>query len=306
MRILASHRNLKPGAGPYAVALGIFDGVHIGHRELLARVRQLAARDGIDSLAYTFNPHPAALLVPDRAPELLEPIENRLDGLAQLGLKATLVERFDHDFASMPAEEFVGGVLVDKLRARHVVVGDGFTFGAGGGGNTALLASCPHFETHVVPPVTFAGQVVSSTRIRTLVAEGRVREAASLLGRPFTLHGLVVRGHMRGQGLGFPTANIDIRNEIAPGRGVFAGRAFGAFGSFSSVVNVGYTPTFGDAEALKVEAHLLDFEPASLYGQNMSLELIAKLRNEQKFVGPEALVAQIERDIASARGVLRG
>jgi len=297
---------LNETLGPYAVGLGIFDGVHVGHRALLDRVRDLATADGIESLAYTFNPHPATVLAPDHAPKLLEPVEGRLDGFAALGMVATLVERFDKEFATISAERFIEEVLIGKLCARHVVIGEGFTFGAGGKGTTLLLSGRKEFETHIIAPVTIDGEVVSSTRIRALVTDGRVREAQALLGRPFTVFGLVMRGLMRGQKLGFPTANISAHNELLPARGVYAGRASGQFGSYPAVVNVGTTPTFGSSEGLKIEAHFLDFEFAPLYGQHVSLELIDKLRNEQKFSGPDALIEQIGRDIVSARGVLAG
>ncbi len=306
MRILAGSRSIREPIGPFAVGLGIFDGVHIGHQQLLGCVCELAASDTIDSLAYTFNPHPAAVLVPERAPRLLEPIENRLEGFAALGLVATLVERFDPELASTTAERFIDEVLIGKLQARHVVVGQGFTFGAGGRGTTALLASRSEFTTHVIPPVTRDGEVVSSTRIRELITGGRVAEAAPLLGRPFTLFGLVMRGLMRGQKLGFPTANLATHNEIEPARGVYAGRASGRFGTFPAVVNIGYTPTFGGSEQLKVEAHLLDFEFTPLYGHHVALELVGKLRDEQRFPGAAALVEQIGRDIAGAREILAG
>jgi riboflavin kinase/FMN adenylyltransferase len=306
MRILATSRGLKESVGPFAVGLGIFDGLHVGHRVLLGRVRALAQRDGIDSLAYTFNPHPARVLVPQRAPALIEPIECRLEGFASLGLVATMVERFDRELASMSAESFVDQVLGGKLQARHVVVGEGFTFGAGGQGDTQLLVrrgKAAGFETHVIQPEQIDGQVVSSTRIRELVAAGSVKDAARLLGRPYMLTGTVVRGVMRGQTLGFPTANLRADNELLPGTGVYAGTAAGSFGTFPTVVNIGYTPTFGSS-TLKVEAHLLDFDADTLYGKHMVLQLIDKLREEKRFSGRDALKAQIAEDIDTARTIL--
>jgi riboflavin kinase/FMN adenylyltransferase len=306
MRILASSRSLSESVGPFAVGLGIFDGVHLGHRALLARVRDLADADGVDSLVYTFNPHPAKLLVPERAPRLLEPIENRLEIFSTLGIGAVMVERFDREFAAIPAETFIDTVLVQKLRARHVVVGAGFTFGAGGKGTTALLEAQGRragFATHIQPAVTADGEVVSSTRIRRLVASGDLGAAQRLLGRPFTLVGLVMRGVMRGQKLGFPTANLEVANETLPATGVYVARALGTFGEHGAVVNVGYTPTFG-ADKLKIEAHLLDFPFQPLYGQQMSLLLLEKLRDEQRFDGPDSLKAQIRRDLERARTLL--
>jgi riboflavin kinase/FMN adenylyltransferase len=306
MRILASSRNLNERVGPFAVGLGIFDGVHLGHRALLATVKQLADRDGVDSLVYTFNPHPAKVLVPERAPLLLEPIENRLEIFSTLGIDAVLVERFDREFAAMPAEAFIQGILSDKLAARHVVVGAGFTFGAGGRGTTTLLTErgqLAGFSTHIQPAILSDGEVVSSTRVRRLVQSGDLAAAAGLLGRPFALTGLVMRGMMRGAKLGFPTANLEVANETLPGTGVYLAYALGMFGEYGALVNVGYTPTFG-SEKLKIEAHLLDFAFRPLYGSQMSLLLLEKLRDEQRFDGVAALRAQISHDIERARQLL--
>lgn len=306
MQILATSRTLQKPVGPFAVGIGIFDGVHLGHQALLSKVTELAKQDVITSLAYTFNPHPARVLVPDRAPKLLEPMENRLEGFAALGLEACMVERFDQEFADFPARYFVDFILVDKLRVKHVVIGEGFTFGAEGSGTTELLEQMGKqagYETHVIEPVRHGGEIVSSTRIRSLIEQGDVAGAAELLGRPFALSGSTRRGVNRGAKLGFPTANLKPDNETLPGKGVYAARACGAFGDYGAVVNVGYTPTFGSDE-LKIEAHLLGFESRPLYGAVMSLELIDKLRDEQRFDGPEALVQQINQDIEKARQIM--
>lgn len=291
---------------PCAVALGIFDGVHRGHRVLLSRARELAQKDGIESLVYTFHPHPAQALVPTRAPRLIEPIEIRLERFAGMGLDAALLERFSPEFAATPPEKFVSEILFDKLQARHVVVGAGFTFGAGGKGTTALLtdlAKARGVSVHIVDPVLVDGERVSSTQIRDLVSAGDMRKAAALLGRPFTLTGLVMRGRRRGRELGFGTANLSPENELLPDNGVYAAIVNGAIGTFQSVVNVGTVPTFGD-QALKIEAHLLGFDGRDLYGATLALDFIERLRNEQKFDNAAALKAQIGRDIDRARQLL--
>ncbi len=306
MRLFVNSRNLTRPVGPFAVGIGIFDGVHRGHQALLTRVVELARADELGSLVFTFDPHPAKVLAPTRAPQLLEPLESRVERFAALGLGAVLVERFDRELADTPAAEFVAQTVVGKLQARHVVVGAGFTFGAGGSGTTASLTElgATHgFSTHVVPPVVADGQVISSTRIRALVRDGEVAAAAELLGRPFTLVGLVMRGAMRGQKLGFPTANLAAANELWPARGVYAGIATGVFGEYGAVINVGVAPTFG-VDALKIEAHLLDFPFAPLYGQQMSVQLCARLRDEQRFPDVEALCTQIGLDRDRARALL--
>jgi riboflavin kinase/FMN adenylyltransferase len=307
MRILASSRNLLEPAGPFAIGIGIFDGVHLGHRKLLGLVRELADRDGVPSLAFTFDPHPCAVIKPEQAPCLLEPIEQRLEHFAELGIHTVLVEHFDTEFAAIEAARFIDEILVGKLRALHVVVGAGFNFGARGQGTTELLAAAgpQHgYTAHIVDPVEVDGAVVSSTRIRGAVREGRVAEASRLLGRQYALSGIAVRGSMRGRALGFATANLEPGNEVMPACGVYAARASGPFGAKDAVVNIGFAPTFERA-TLRVEAHLLDYEGQDLYGQPLVLQLLAVLRSEQRFDGIEALKAQIRRDIDAARRVLR-
>ncbi|OGQ81645.1 MAG: riboflavin biosynthesis protein RibF [Deltaproteobacteria bacterium RIFOXYA12_FULL_58_15] len=306
MRILTNSRSLNQPIGPFAVALGIFDGVHIGHQALLSKTLALAKAEQIDSLVYTFNPHPAQVLMPSVAPKLLESLEGRLEVLERFGVSAAMVERFDCDFAAISPESFIDDILANTLRARHIVVGAGFKFGAGGRGTTELLqtrGAARGIQTHVLDPIERDGLIVSSTRIRKLVTQGDMQGVSRLLGRPFTLVGVVERGLMRGQKLGFPTANLKANNEMLPSTGVYAGRASGTFGDYATVVNIGYTPTFGDAKALKIEAHLLDFGPSLLYGQLMSLQLLAKIRNEQRFSGADELKAQIARDITAARHI---
>lgn len=307
MHILASSRNLIEPAGPFAIGIGIFDGVHLGHRALLEKVRELAERDGISSLAFTFDPHPCTVVRPNRAPHLLEPIEQRIEHFAEIGIRSALVERFDAGFAAIEATRFIDETLVGKLGARHVVVGAGFTFGARGQGTTEqLVAAGRHhgFVAHIVEPVQVDGATVSSTRIRNALCKGRVAEAARLLGRPFALSGTVVRGSRRGRALGFGTANLEPANELLPALGVYAARATGSFGARDAVVNIGYAPTFGE-QTVRVEAHLLEHNGAELYGLALRLELIESLRGEQKFDSVEALKAQIERDIDASRLLLK-
>jgi len=306
MRILGGSRELA-GQGPFALAIGIFDAVHLGHQALLREAVRLANRDDIESLAYSFNPHPAKVLAPSLAPRLLETVETRIERLASMGIDTALIEPFDRTFASQEPEAFVRDILVGVLGARHVVVGMGFTFGRSQRGTVALLRALGAelgFVTHAIEPVKVDGILVSSTKVREFVASGRMQGAAMLLGRPYELEGAVVRGDGRGGTLGFPTANIDPINELLPGVGVYAARVSGTFPARDAVVNVGYAPTFGGGR-LKVEAHILDGDPGPLYGATLVVQFIEKLRDETRFDSGDALKAQIGADIAAARALFR-
>jgi riboflavin kinase/FMN adenylyltransferase len=308
MRLLAGSGKQGGPLGPSAVAIGIFDGVHKGHQALLQAAKELAAQDGCESLAYSFHPHPASIMAPDLAPKLIEPTECRIERLEHFGIGTALIERFDREFASITAEEFVRELLVGKLQARHVIIGEGFSFGHQQKGDVALLSRLGDelgFRTHPVKPVKVEGMVVSSTKIREFVAMGQMRGAAMLLGRPYELRGLVTRGVGRGSRIGTPTANVTPHNELVPGGGVYAAWLSGNFtkGRLQAVVNIGFTPTFGSLSQ-KLEAHILDFAPRPLYGHVVSLEFVVRLRDEQRFRDAVELAAQIQKDIAQAREVL--
>lgn len=306
MQILPGSAGITDPIGPHAVAIGIFDGVHLGHQQLMRTAVEQARQNNIRSLTYSFHPHPAQILRPDLAPKLLEPIDLRLQRIAAMGIDVALVEPFSREFAKTSPEDFVQRVLVQKLQARHVVVGEGFTFGRRQAGTVELLQQLGKvhgFEVHAIAPVRVDGIHVSSTKIREFVSEGKMDGAQLLLGHPYELVGSVVRGDGRGAKLGFPTANLEPQNEQLPGTGVYAAIASGPFQDHPAAVNVGYTPTFGGS-ALKIEAHLLDYRGGQLYGQTLHLAFIKKLRDEQKFQGVEQLTEQIQRDVAEARQVL--
>lgn len=305
MRVLRSSGTFER-LGPQAIAIGIFDGVHRGHQALLQRAIDCARTDGSASLAYTFHPHPAALLAPDFAPLLIEPIERRLERLEAFGMDGVLIEPFDDAFAQTEARAFVEKILVAKLQCRHVIVGDGFTFGHKQQGDVALLESLADqhgFRLHVIAPVRIDGLTISSTKIRELVKNGRVQSAAQLLGRPYELQGLVVRGAGRGTTIDVPTANIEPDNALLPAVGVYAGYADGTVARHATVINVGYSPTFG-AGKLRIEAHLLDYGGGALYDARLRLHFVERLRDEQRFSGIEQLKAQIRADIDKARALL--
>jgi len=283
-----------PDAEPRSrkVAIGTFDGVHLGHREVIK---------GNDTVL-TFDPHPLSVIAPQALPKLLDSPAIKRDLIAGLGVDELVTIPFDRDFASKSADEFVQEVLVDKLGATHVSVGENFRFGKGAKGDPDLLRAQTEFETRVVPLVEVEDETVSSTHIRGLIAAGDVERAWRFLGAPFMLEGEVVGGDRRGRDLGFPTANIVPADHLAhPGHGVYAAWAHGHM----AAVNVGVRPTFETGRGLLVEAYLIDFD-ADLYGETLRIAFARRLRGERRFESAEALVEQMERDVQDARRVLVG
>jgi riboflavin kinase/FMN adenylyltransferase len=257
---------------------------------------------GIQALACTFDPHPAQVLQPASAPVPISTLRERLELIAQAGVDATVVLTFTPAMAAVEAEAFVKDVLVDRLRARDVVVGYNHRFGRGARGDARLLQALAErlgFRAHVVPPLMIEGVPVSSTEIRSALKAGDLERAARYLGRPYAMTGEVVQGAGRGRTLGFPTANLQPDRELLIPPGVYAGRMDVDGAAHSAVVNIGIRPTFGE-HTLVVEAHILDFS-GSLYGRTVRLGFVGRLREERKFPGLEALRAQIGRDIAAAR-----
>jgi len=269
------------------VAIGVFDGVHVGHRQVI---------DGADT-ALTFDPHPVRVLHPDAAPKLIMPFEIKRDVIEGLGVEELIVIAFDDEFSSIAPEDFCSRVLVEVLGAERVSVGEDFRFGSKARGDPQLLASRQEFQTRVVPLVEVDGEIVSSTRIRSVVAAGGVEAAMRCLSAPFLLEGTVVEGDERGRKLGFPTANIVPSDDlVCPGHGVYAAFADGR----PAAVNVGVRPTFESGRGLLVEAHLIDFD-GDLYGHTLRIAFISRLRGERRFASVEELVAQMERDVEVAR-----
>jgi riboflavin kinase / FMN adenylyltransferase len=274
---------------PRRVAVGTFDGVHLGHREVIR---------GSDTVL-TFDPHPLAVVKPDAAPKLIYSHEIKRDLIAGLGVEELVVIPFNPDFSHKSADEFIDEVLIQKLEATNVSVGENFQFGARAHGNAAMLSARTEFETRVVPLVEVNGETVSSSHIRGLVAAGEVREAAEFLGGPFLFEGEVVHGDKRGRELGFPTANIVPADRLAvPGHGVYAAWAHGQ----PAAVNVGVRPTFVTGRGLLIEAFLLDFE-GDLYGEMLRVAFVERLRGEKRFESVDDLVVQMERDVERAREV---
>ncbi len=276
-------------AAPRRVAIGTFDGVHVGHREVIR---------GNDTVL-TFDPHPQSVINPDAAPKLVMPFAIKRDLIAGLGVEELVVIRFDREFASRSAEEFVEEVLIGQLGAVSVSVGENFRFGRKARGTPEFLAARDEFETRVVPLVEAAGETVSSSQIRGLVAAGEVEKAAQFLGGPFMLEGEVVPGDRRGRELGMPTANVVPDDRlVSPGHGVYAGWAHG----YPAAVNVGVRPTFETGRGLLVEAYLIGFE-GDLYGQTLRIAFVERMRGEKRFESVEALTEQMWADVERAREI---
>lgn len=281
-----------------AVCLGNFDGVHLGHQALL-RTAQAQGR----AAAFTFDPHPAKVLQPELGPHLITTRGRKLQLLAEAGAHDVVIQPFSLEFAKTPPERFESD-LFDALGVGHAVVGADFTYGAKRAGSVKTLIAAAQgrgARVHVVEPVTIDGIVVSSTRVRQFVLEGRVGAAAQLLGRPFDLEGVVVTGQGRGRGIGFPTANVDTPNELRPAPGVYAVRALvdGTTEWKGGAANIGVKPTFGGG-AVTIEVHLFDFS-GDLYGKSLRVQFLDRLRAEQRFASAQELAQQIARDLEHAR-----
>jgi riboflavin kinase/FMN adenylyltransferase len=279
---------------PRRVAVGEFDGVHLGHRQVIAD----------NDTVLTFEPHPAFVVHPERAPRLLTSLEVKAELIAHLGVSELVVIPFDERFANQTPQEFIDQVLVEALGATHVAVGDNFRFGHNATGTTDLLEADPRFSTHVARLVESDGQTISSSRIRQLIAAGDLDEANRLLGDPFRIRGEVIGGDQRGRELGFPTANIaPDPTLIYPAYGVYACRVSASVGEYMAAANVGVRPTFGDDLVPLIEPFLLDFS-GNLYGQTLTVEFVAHLRGELRFDGIEPLIAQMNHDVAETRRLL--
>jgi riboflavin kinase / FMN adenylyltransferase len=272
---------------PRHVAIGTFDGVHVGHRRVI---------HGADTVL-TFDPHPLSVIHPEAAPKLIMPFAVKRDVIEGLGVSELVIIPFDEDFSKITAKDFCSQILVETLGAEQVSVGENFRFGAKAKGDPEMLASRTEFSTRVVPLVEVDGETVSSSRIRALIAAGEVDAAMRCLGAPYLLEGEVVEGDRRGRDLGFPTANIVPSDEyVYPGHGVYAAFANG----HPAAVNVGVRPTFETGRGMLVEAYLIDFE-GDLYGRPLRVAFIARLRGERRFASVEELVAQMHRDVEDAR-----
>jgi len=292
--------------GPCAITIGNFDGVHGGHRKILRRVAALAREEGWKAAALTFDPHPAKLLSPGKAPRLLTTLDQRARMMLEQGIEQILILPFTLEMAALAPQDFVRELLVDKLGVRAVLVGANFHFGKRAAGNAATLEELGErysFETDILAPVVWRKRVISSSEVRRLIESGDVSKACRMLGRPHSLDGAVVGGEGIGSKQTVPTLNLDTRAEVVPGNGVYVTRTRDGQREWPSITNIGYRPTF-DGQHRTIETYLL----SALDGptpEKISVEFLRRVRDERKFESPEALKAQILRDVNGAQKYFR-
>lgn len=287
------------------VTLGNFDGLHLGHQKILRKVAGRAKKLKLPSVVYTFEPHPLKVVTPKKSPPLITGLEEKIVLISGLGIDYCVLAKFTKEFARKHPEEFVEEVLVRQLAAREVWVGHDFSFGKGKEGTVGhlkRLAKRFGFRVFVIPAHTKNGAVVSSSKVRELITRGEVERAAGLLGRHFSLKGRVVKGRDIGRRLGFPTANLSTKNELIAKDGVYAGYVLFNAKRYPGVINVGTAPTFRRDKTV-VEVHILDFA-RSIYGKDIRVEFVKRIRGEMRFERAEALVSRIKKDVALARRLL--
>jgi riboflavin kinase / FMN adenylyltransferase len=300
--------DLKEITRPFAksvITLGNFDGIHLGHQELVRMVIRRAQEINGRSVVVTFRPHPLKVLAPEKCPPLISIYEEKIRLLEKLGIDVLVKIPFSLRFAEMTPRDFVKTILCDLLGARDIYVGFNYRFGRGREGNTATLKEMGSeygFSVHEVEQISFRGEAVSSSLIRKLLRDGEVEHAAQLLGRAYALTGVVIRGDGRGRTLGFPTANIAPKHEIVPSNGVYAVRLFIRDNFYDGIVNIGRRPTF-NKDTLAIEAHVFDFSE-DLYGEEITIFFSRKIRKEKKFGSAEELIRQIQADILTAKAAL--
>ncbi|RYZ75342.1 MAG: bifunctional riboflavin kinase/FAD synthetase [Proteobacteria bacterium] len=306
VQLLSGIRELQSPPHGSVLTIGNFDGVHLGHQTLLARVVSLAREQGIPSVVMTFEPHPVKVLHPDRKLTRIFDFEDQRDQLAKAGIDILVVEPFSREFSQVTAERYLNEWVYRPFMPKNLIVGYDFSFGAERKGSIEFLKTRGAelgMNVEVIPPVKVEGELCSSTRIRQALEAGDVKLANSLLGRQFYVRGLVERGAGRGRTIGIPTANIRTTAETLPASGVYAGIARTRHGDFKTMVNIGSNPTFVHAGMVGIEAHLLDFT-GDLYGDEVRVDFVDRLRSEKKFSSAAELVAQIHSDIERGRKIL--
>jgi riboflavin kinase / FMN adenylyltransferase len=293
---------------PVTLTIGNFDGVHLGHQAMLARLCEMSRELALPAAVLTFEPHPREFFAPDAAPARLTTLREKLDCLAELGVERVYVVRFDHNFAAMSPDHFVSRLLVENLNVRWLLVGDDFRFGAQRGGDYAQLARAAarfNFQLESMHSISVAGERVSSTSVRDALAQGNFAKAKLLLGRPYTIAGRVAHGKKLGREIGFPTANIALKRKSAPFTGIYAVKLHGIESvSLPAVASLGVRPTVMAGAEPVLEVHVFDFN-ADIYGRRVKVEFLHKLRDEEKYPDLETLRRQIERDAEHARQYLK-
>jgi len=288
---------------PTLLTLGVFDGLHLGHQQIIRTVVERAGKTGAIPTAITFDPHPRAVLHPESAPPLLQTLDQRLSYLEFLGIEQAIVIRFSLEFAGQSAEDFIRDTIHDRLRAKEIYLGKGFAFGKGRSGNIELLRRMSDelgFHADEVDEVRLRGRRISSSLIREELLAGHVNLARRMLGRPYGVEGVVVRGDQRGRTIGFPTANLKPHNRVIPRYGVYATATLIDGKWRKSVTNIGVRPTFGGEREPSVETYVLDFED-DLYGIALRVRFLHRIRDERKFNGVNELTDQITKDVKRAR-----
>jgi riboflavin kinase/FMN adenylyltransferase len=301
-------QGFTPLGTPHAVTIGNFDGLHLGHKAMLARLQDVAQARGLPSCVLSFEPHPREFFTPEQAPARLSSLREKAECLQRMGIDRLHVFRFDRAFSALSAEAFIEQVLGTTLQARYVLVGDDFRYGAKRAGDFALLERLGHtlgFDAEFLPTVEVAGERASSTAVRQALATGELEHAARLLGRPYSISGRVVHGDKLGRDIGFPTANIQLKHNRPPLLGIFAVEVYGLNGEpLPGAASLGKRPTVKNPDAVPVlEVHLFDFN-AEIYGRRVRVDFLHKLRDEKKYPDLDSLVAQIRRDVDNAKQFL--
>jgi riboflavin kinase/FMN adenylyltransferase len=294
-------------AKPTVLTLGVFDGLHLGHQRIMETVVDRAKQADATATAITFDPHPRAVLYPESAPPLLQTLDQRLANLEVLGIEQTIVVAFTREFASQPAEDFLANIIHDRLHAKEVYLGKGFEFGRNRGGNITLLREMSKrlgFIADEVEEVQLRGLRISSSKIRDLLLSGRINLARRMLGRPYGVEGVIIRGNRRGHTIGFPTANLKPHNRVIPKYGVYATATLIDGTWRKSITNIGVRPTFENTTEPSIETYVFDFD-GDLYGDVLRVRFLHRIRDERKFDGVDELKAQIERDSRRARNYFR-
>jgi riboflavin kinase/FMN adenylyltransferase len=287
---------------PTVLTLGVFDGLHLGHQRIMQTVVERSRAVNAVATAITFDPHPRAVLHPESAPPLLQTLDQRLANFEVLGIDQAIVIAFNREFAAQPAEDFLTNIIHDRLHAKEVYLGKGFAFGKNRGGNIDLLRQMSkklNFFADEVEEVRLRGKRISSSTIRGLLAEGRINLARRMLGRPYGVEGVIIRGNRRGHTIGFPTANLHPHNRVIPKFGVYATATLVDGKWRRSITNIGVRPTFEKEAEPSIETYLFDFD-GDLYGDVLRVRFLHRIRDERKFSGIDELKAQIERDTRRA------
>ncbi len=305
MILITDLKNIHEKFENSVLTLGNFDGLHLGHQELVKMIIRRAQETGALSMVVTFRPHPLKVLAPEKCPPLISIYEEKIKLFEKLGIDVLVKIPFTLEFAAMAPEDFVRNILCGTLGAKEIFVGYNYRFGRGREGDIRTLRNLGKkygFAVREIEQIAVDGEVISSTKIRTLLRDGDVEHAAKLLGRAYAITGIVVKGDGRGKGLGFPTANIAPKHSIIPADGVYAVRLVVREKAYDGIANIGMRPTF-NKKVLAIEVHVFNFNE-DLYGEDISLYFIKKIREEKKFKGAEALVAQIKADIQVAKEIL--